>query len=207
LRLADVAGAMPLVEMLVLREGMHVVALDGVKDPAALRQAAQGIDGVEFVDPIADVTDLLGRYRTRAVWMIAISTLFMAALLAWRYGPRGAGLVLLPPLCAIVMTPALLALFGMPFTFFGAMALVMVLAMGLDFAVFCAEADGQRDPVTVLATLLATLTALLSFGLMAFSQAAGVRSFGAVMLVGMTLAFLLSPFAGRVRPKRSSHAS
>jgi predicted exporter len=50
--------------------------------------------------------------------------------------------------------------------------------------------------------LLATITTILSFGLLAFSDVAGIRSFGAVMLVGIALSALFAPLAGRVRPRR-----
>lgn len=204
LALADLLAvqALPLLPSLVLGEGLHMVALDNPTDMARLRHAAEGLDGVRFIDPTADLTRLLGVYRLRALWLLAASAVLMVPLLAWRYGLRGSFYTLVPPVAALVLTPLLLATLGMPFSFFGAMALVLVLSIGVDYGVFCAEADGARDPITVLATWLATLTTLLSFGLLAFSQVAAVRSFGSVMLVGITLAVLLAPIAGRARPRR-----
>jgi predicted exporter len=95
------------------------------------------------------------------------------------------------------LTPAVLALAGLPFTFFGAMALVLVLSIGSDYAVFCAEDRVRHEPVTLAAVAVALSTTLLSFGLMAASDVAGVRSFGAAMAVGVALAFVLAPLAGR----------
>ncbi|MGE5545925.1 MAG: MMPL family transporter [Solirubrobacterales bacterium] len=205
---ADVVatGALPLLPALMLAPGSHVVALDGASDLAALRGAAEGLDGVRFVDPTGDLTVLLGVYRWRAMALLAVSALLMLPLLALRYGWLGAVRVMLPPVSAVVATPLLLALVGLPFTFFSSMALMLVLSIGVDFAVFCAEDDGRRDVVTVLATCLATMTTALSFGMLAFSHVAGVRSFGAVMLVGMGLAFLLAPSAGNVRARRRGRA-
>jgi predicted exporter len=199
-------GALPLLDALVVesRPGhvVHVVSLDGLRRPDLVRQVAEGLEGVRFVDPTADIGDLLGAYRRRAVALLAVSALLMVPLLAWRYGLRGALVVMVPPVIAVVLAPAVLALAGLPFTFFTGMALVLVLSIGVDYAVFCAEEDGRRDPVTLAAVALAMSTAFLSFGLLAFSGVAGVRSFGAAMAVGIPIALVLAPFAGRARIRR-----
>jgi len=73
------------------------------------------------------------------------------------------------------------------------MALVLVLAIGVDYAVFCAETKEEYKAVTMLAVALAACTALMSFGLLALSEVTAVHAFGATMLVGILLAFLLAP--------------
>lgn len=196
-------GAIPALADWRLHDGVHLVGLDGITDLAALRRLALSMDGVRFVDPVADMGGLLASYRQRALALLAVSLGLMLALLGWRYGLKGAIWVMVPPVAALVLTVPLLALVGLPFTFFAAMALVLVASVGVDYAVFCAESGGDRDPVTIIATLLATLTTLLSFGLLAFSGMAGMRSFGAVMLVGIALAALLAPLASRARPTRT----
>ncbi|HLO75670.1 MAG TPA: hypothetical protein VK196_04360, partial [Magnetospirillum sp.] len=147
---------------------------------------------VRFVDPTADLSGLLRAYRLRALALLAVSVVAMAPLLIWRYGWATAIRVLLPAGGAVLLTPPLLALAGIGFSFFAAIALVLVLSMGTDYAVFCAE-DRERAPVTLFSISLAATTTLLSFGLLALSEVAAVRAFGAAMLVGVTLAFLLAP--------------
>ncbi len=194
LSLADIraTGGLPFLDALVLDERMHVVSVDGGVDSEILRQAAMGLDGVHFVDPTGDLNQLLESYRRRALMLVGASALLMLPLLAWRYGAKGAVRVLLPAAGAVILTPPLLALAGIGFSFFAAMALVLVLSIGTDYAVFCAE-DRQRDPVTLVSVSLAMLTTLLSFGLLAASDAAAVRAFGATMLVGVALTFVLAP--------------
>jgi predicted exporter len=96
---------------------------------------------------------------------------------------------------AVVLAPSLRALGGATFSFFDAMALVLVLSIGVDYAIFCAETRGSRGPVTMLAVALAAGTALLSFGLLALSDVAAVHAFGATMTLGILLAFILAPMA------------
>ena len=75
--------------------------------------------------------------------------------------------------------------------------LVLLLSMGVDFAIFSRESAEAERSVTTLGVWLATLSTLFSFGLLALSSAFAVAAFGATMLVGITLAFLFSPLAGR----------
>lgn len=191
-------GPLPFLSLLVLRPGLHVVRLDGVARPALVAAAAQGLEGVRYVDPAGQFSALLGKYRQRALGLLALSALLMAPLLMLRYGP-GPGLrLLLAPALAVALTPALRALGGSAFTFFDAMGLVLVLSIGVDYAVFLAESDGERARVTMLAVLLAACTALLSFGLLALSGVEAVHAFGTTMLLGILLAVLLAPLGERV---------
>ena len=49
----------------------------------------------------------------------------------------------------------------------------------------------------MLAILLATITTLLSFGLLGLCSALAVRAFGFTMLIGITAAYLFAPLASR----------
>ena len=174
---------------------LHLVALEGVRRADLLAPAADRLDGVRLVDPAADFSALLGRYRERAVGLLALSAALMLPLLAWRYGLRRGALVMLPPALAVLLAPALRALGGGGFSFFDAMAQVLVLSIGVDYAVFLAETTTARRAVTLLAVALAALAALLSFGLLALSGVAAVHGFGITMTLGIAGAFLLAPLA------------
>ena len=173
---------------------MHVVLLDGLQQAAPLATLAQQFTGVRFIDPVSDFSTLIGKYRHRAYLLLALSAALMLPLLIWRYG-RSAIRVIFPPVLAVFLTLGYRALNGGAFTFFDAMALVLVLSIGVDYAIFCAESFGERRPVTMLAVFKDVLTTLLSFGLLAFSSVTAVQSFGLTMLVGITLAFVLAPIA------------
>src|SRR5579863_697215 len=187
----------------------QVVILTGVTRPDEIRDLFAAIPGVRFVDPAGDVTRLLGEYRRRAILLIAVSVLLMMPILIWRYGLRGSLDVTLPPAIAVLATPPLLALVGVSFTFFNAMALVLVVSIGFDYAVFCRETVPSRRSVTMLGVWLAMMTTLLSFGLLVLSSTYAVHAFGATILVGTTLAFAFSPLAGtrvKNRPIRAVEA-
>jgi predicted exporter len=173
----------------------HVILLGGVRNTDALRQRIEA-PGIRLISPAEDVSRLFATYRRYAVALLALSALLMWPMLAWRYGWRGGFRVMAPSVAAVVLAPPLAALCGVSFTFFNAMALVLVLSIGVDYSVFCRETSGARKPVTMLAVFLAASTTILSFGLLALSQVFAVHAFGVTMLIGIALAFLLAPAAG-----------
>jgi predicted exporter len=177
-------------------QSTHLILLGDVQKPDALQKIATDVPDTRLADPAGDITRLLGEYRIRAMILLAISAVLMLPVVVWRYGIRGGLRVCLPPVMSVVLTPLLAGLLGVPFTFFGAMALILVLSIGFDYAVFCRESEPSRQATTMVGIWLAMITTLLSFGLLAFSSTVAVRSFGATLLVGTTLAFVFAPLAG-----------
>ncbi|HEY1723647.1 MAG TPA: hypothetical protein VGG27_20555 [Magnetospirillaceae bacterium] len=188
-------GPLAFLSSLVLEPGLHVATLDGIAKLDEVAAAADGLEGVRFVDPAGQFSALLGKYRIRALELLALSAALMAPLLARGYGIKGAFWIMTPPLLAVALALAIRALAGGTFTFFDAMGLVLVLSIGVDYAVFCAGTSGDRKPVTMLAVALAACTALMSFGLLALSRVTAVHAFGATMLTGIVLAFVFAPMA------------
>jgi predicted exporter len=193
---------LPFLRELILAPGIHIVTLDDLKDASALRQAIAGFGDVRLMDPASDYTLLLGKYRQRAVWLIALSIVLMMAVLIWRYGWRGALRVKAPSVTAIIAATACIGLMNEGFTFFHVMALILVQSIGVDYAVFCAECAADKRPVTMLGVWLSALSTILSFGVLALSQVAAVHAFGLTMLVGIIFAFFLAPLAGGAVVKR-----
>ena len=199
LSIALESGSIPFLRELVLGPGLHVVALQGLARPDAVRVTLAGIPGVRFVDPTEDFSALLGKYRARALVLTGLSALVMYFGLICRYGVRGGTSAMLPAAVAVTLAPASLALAGQTYTFFHAMGQVILLAIGTDYAIFCAEARRDSIHATLLAVWLAAITSLLSFGLLAFSSVPAVHNFGCTMLIGITLSVAVAPLANRAR--------
>ena len=83
---------------------------------------------------------------------------------------------------------------GVPLTFFSLMALVLVLGVGVNYAIFIVEAD-DRAPAPFAGVLLSAATTLLSFGLLSLSSMPALHQFGLLLLVGITIAVALAPMA------------
>jgi predicted exporter len=193
-------GVAPFLGDLVLAPGQHLVALQGVRDPDAVRAALRSVPQARFVDPTSALSQLLEKYHQRAIWLIGVSAILMVFPLWWRYGLRGALIVMAPGVGATILAPALIALSGEEISFFHIMALMIVLSLGVDFAIFCAERSVDRRSSASLAVVLAAMTTLLSFGVLAFSQVFAVHAFGLTLLLGILIAFILAPVALQIRP-------
>ena len=96
----------------------------------------------------------------------------------------------------IALTLAALGYLGQPLTLFHGMALMLVLGVGANYAVFLHEGEPHTtdQPGAMYASvLLSALTALLSFGLLSLSPMPALRDFGLTLLLGIAFTALLVP--------------
>lgn len=183
-----------------------IVLPQGQDDVNLLRIASEGLPGVSLIDKPAGISLLFGRYRGYAdIWLGAALALVGLAF-AWRYGPRAAWRVLLPPAAGIVFSVAALGYLHQPLTLFHIMALMLVLGVGANYAVFLREGEPHAAHVPGAAyagVLLSAATALLSFGLLALSTMPALRHFGLTLLLGIGFTALLAPVSIPA-PKKSN---
>ena len=175
-----------------------------VNDMSTLQKTLAVVPGSYYVDQVADFTRVSQHYRRQAIGFVAGAYILIFSLLVWRYGKRGV-IVMLPPLCAAVMTISILGYLGYPFHLMHVLALLLILGMGIDYTIFIAESAHDTGPTTVLALILSALTTLLSFGLLGFSSQAVLQAIGVTTFIGIGLALLLAPLAqyaqhGQTRP-------
>ncbi len=108
--------------------------------------------------------------------------------------------VITPPVLAAFASLGVLGLLGQSISLFNVMALLLVLGIGVDYGLFFRE-TGTVHASTFLAIAMSALTTLLAFGLLAFSRTAAISAFGLTILIGICVAFLLSPMAGARVPR------
>ncbi|MDV7341030.1 hypothetical protein RYZ26_15595 [Terasakiella sp. A23] len=172
---------------------LHLVRLSGVTDLDALSALAEGDAAVRLVDQAKDISETLGKYRERALILIGIACCVIWGFLTKAYGVKRASLILSVPVSAVVMTPFIAAVFGESFTFFNAMALLLVLAIGLDYALFNFEADSNKQSAVMLANSLSAASTIMAFGLLALSDMYAIHAFGVTILIGISIAYMLAP--------------
>jgi predicted exporter len=175
-----------------------VVALRGVSAQSLprLREAGSGLEGIEWVDRVGAISEILARYRTYMSWVVLFSYVAVYALLYRRY--RGATWrVVAPTALASIAAMALLGLNGQGVQLFHVLALMLLLGVGIDYGIFLQEEPSRRDPIAWLAVVLSALGTILSFGLLGLSRTPALRSCGLTMVIGtMTVWFLAPCFAG-----------
>jgi len=162
----------------------------------ALAGLAQTLPGVVFVDKAASVSRLFGGYRVdSALWLTGAVALVLALLIG-RYGANGGARVVLPVALAIAVALAVFGYAGVPLTLFNWLALMLVLGVGVNYAVFlregCARAGADLGAVWT-GVALSAATTLLSFGLLAMSAMPVLKTFGATLAIGIAVSVLLAP--------------
>ena len=168
--------------------------------------ALQGLagDGVHYHDRVAQLGRTLGDIRNSiAVWL-GVAVAGLTLVLSWRYGIR-VWRVLLPPLGAVLISLAVLALNGSGLTLFHLLGLLLVLGIGLDAGIFSVEHEG--DPAAWLGITLSCVASLLAFGLLSFSATPALAHLGLTCLTGLASAWLLVPFARATIPPVTSFIS
>lgn len=170
-----------------------------INDMPALQGVLATIDGIHYVDQVADFTHLFKRYRQQAMWLVGGVYLLIFAILIWYYGKRG-GLILLPPLLATFVTISIFGYLGHPLHLIHTLVLLLILGMGVDFTIFIAESPPDAGPTTLLALTLSALSTILSFGLLSLSGQAVLQAIGLTVLIGITGALVLAPLAYEGQP-------
>jgi len=180
-----------------------IVALRGVSATSLplLQQAGGGLDGVQWVDKVGEISAVLARYRKYMSWVVLLSYFAIYGLLYRRY--RGATWrALAPTALASVATLALLGLAGQSLQLFHVLALMLLLGVGVDYGIFFQEHPGGRDPIAWLAVVLSALSTLLSFGLLSLSKTPALQAFGSTILIGTVTVWLIVPCFGHEPPRR-----
>jgi predicted exporter len=165
--------------------------------PEALRQGPSWI----FIDPAAAYSALLKQYRWVATAGLAAGAVVIGIILLLVYRRWASLWIMLPTALALIATPAILALLGLPYSFFSAMGLFLVIGAGVDYSIFQGERRGAPSAWTRLGIALAALMTCTSLGLLGFSSVLPVASFGLNVALGIFLSLMLSPIAilGRAR--------
>jgi predicted exporter len=174
-----------------------VVMLDGNVAPGAVRAAVEALPGVQYVDQVADISHVLGEYRRIASWLILVALAVMLACLLVFYRSMAAVRTALPAAAGIALTLAALGLLHEPVNLFHVLSLLLVLGLGVDYAIILREG---RNHQALLAVFLSMTTTLISFGLLGFSSVSFVRSIGITVAFGVAFTFLIA-VAARPRPR------
>lgn len=194
----DLAGtplAARLAPMLFARDGQWfaTVLLRDVKNPQALAQAARAEVDALYLDTKHASARLMSQYRDHALELLAWGTL--GILLSLWLGLRSfvrAGWVLLSPLAAIVTVCAVFVAGGTALTLFHVIALLLVLGLGIDYALYFDRLDRHVDEwaTTFPALWKAWLTTALGFATLALSSVPVLHALGLTVALGITLAFV-----------------
>lgn len=171
-----------------------LISLDGQTSTTVLQGAAEGLEGVELIDRLGELNSVFAQTQVSAASLKLISCAAIVLLLCIPFGLRGALRVVSLPLLAALTALACLGWLGQPLTLFSVFGLLLITAIGIDYAILMRESVGGAA-VSLIGTLLSALTSWLSFGLLMFSSTPAIANFGLTVSLGLLLSFILSPWA------------
>jgi len=177
---------------------LSIVSLTGISDLSAL-SALPPLSGVSLIDPAGDLSALFARYRIRATGLLISAYCLVFLGLVVKFGWRNASKIIAVPVVAALVSLAMMGWFDQLFSLFNLFALLLVLGIGIDDAIFFYLAHNNKRDTTSLAVVLSALTTLLAFGLLAISSTEIVHAFGFTVAVGILTALMASPLVGLTR--------
>ena len=180
---------------------LSMVSLMGITDLSRL-SVLQNLPGVIWVDQAEQLSSLFARYRVSVSGLLIIAYLLVFAGLGLKFGWRNALSIISIPVVAALFSLAMMGWFDQLFSLFNLFALLLVLGIGVDDAIFFFMAEKVKEDIddkrasTSLAVTLSALTTLLAFGLLVVSSTEIVHAFGFTVATGILMALLLSPLVG-----------
>jgi predicted exporter len=194
-----------LASMLVRRDGawLGLATLSGVHDAAAVSALAESTGGrAHLLDLKAAAESLVVAYRERILGALALALALLAVtvVIALRSVSR-AWHVLAPMSLATVLVFVVERAAGVSLSLFHLVALTLAAGLGLHYALFFERpvADAAEARRTLHATLVCVLSALLVFGLQAWSSLPVLRAIGLTVALGVGFHFCLSVLMARSR--------
>ena len=202
--LAGTAFALKLEGLLIRADAGYaaLLPLSGVSDPARLAQAIAALpeSRVTLLDLKQETTRLLDDYRHEAMRYALLGAALIALLLAAMLrSPLRVVRVLAPLAAAVSVTCALLNALGERLSLFHLVALLLVVGVGSNYALFFErpEADATAQARTAGTLALCSATTIVAFGLLAFSATPVLHAIGLTVAIGAFASLAFSAVIAR----------
>ncbi|MFG6412867.1 MMPL family transporter [Roseateles sp. DC23W] len=211
--MARVSALAPLLDALTLQhpDGHWTVLLPvqgagDTVDIAKVRAALQGLPQTQALDIGGELGRMYSRYLGEARAQAALGGLGVLLLMALVLRQGGRVLAVSQPLLlAVLLCLGGLALFQVPMGILHLVGLLLVVAVGSNYVLFfdmLQHGGGKADDDTLASLLLANLTTVIGFGLIAASDIKALSAIGAVVAPGALLSLVLAAaFAAPARTR------
>jgi predicted exporter len=152
------------------------------------------------VDLKEESNRLMTTYRDRTVELLGWGLVAIALVLA--FGLRSirlVGRVFAPILCSLIVVAAVLLGSGEPLSLFHVATFLLVIGLGLDYALFLNRPEGtEAERIrTYFGLLVCSTTTILVFGVLAFSSTPVLHAIGVTAACGSVCCLLLAGMMAR----------
>jgi predicted exporter len=174
------------------------VAINAPAIRAALAQLH--LQNALFVDMKAESDRLYSGYLNEAILLSlgGVATIIGLLLVVFR-SPVRVARIIVPLAAAVITVTAGLALFGQQLMILHLIGLLLVVAVGSNYALFFdrSATDAAIAPRTLASMLFANLTTVAGFGLLAFSDVSILQAMGVTVAPGVILALIYAAIFAR----------
>jgi predicted exporter len=174
-----------------------MLPLRGVQDAALIEQGIHRMTQTPFIllDMTRESAQMLHDYRRDASKYALLGALAIVALLFVSLrSARRVFEVTLPLIAAVIIVTAGLLLNGQALSIFHLIGLLLVVAVGSNYALFfdqrCTSPQDRERTITSL--LFANASTVLGFGLLSFSQSQVLSAIGTTVALGAVLSLVFS---------------
>ena len=167
---------------------------------AALAAAGRGSASVYLLDLKRESDALYDEYLQEAIRLSLAGLAAIVALLWFALRSlKRAALVLAPLVLAVLTVAAVLALCGVELTILHLVGMLLIVAVGSNYALFFDRRKGgeRGGPLTVASLALANLCTVIGFGLLCFSGVPVLEALGTTVAPGAFLALLYAALLTR----------
>ncbi len=192
--------------ILPLHAAAGAQAVDTARVRAALQEAQ--LTAAQALDLKQESDGLYAGYLTEAIRMsltgvLAIIVLLLVALRS----PLRVARVMAPLLLAVLAVAAGLALSGVQLTILHLVGMLLIVAVGSNYALFFDRQASVHEPggesLTLASLVIANASTVIAFGLLSFSQIPVLVALGATVAPGAFLALLFAAVLARTEPPRA----
>lgn len=172
-----------------------MLPLRGVTDSAAIGREIELLPQAVLVDLKHESDALYQTYRREIITYSLLGTgAIVLLLLVSLRSPRRVIRVLAPLAAAVIITFSFLVLIGNPLSIFHLIGLLLVVAIGSNYALFFERqmVTAQDRERTMVSLLFANATTTTGFGLLAFSMVPVLHDIGSTVCIGAILSLAFS---------------
>ena len=176
---------------------------DGTIDAGLVRAALEksGVGHAYFIDLKTETNKLYRGYMHEAIVLALCGLFAMTVLLAFSLrSMTQLTRVMVPLITAVLSVAAILAGTGQQMTILHLIGLLLIVAVGSNYALFFAQSTGvgnshavaQITPNTLASLVFANVTTVIGFGVLGFSTVPVLNAIGITVGIGVVLALLFS---------------
>ena len=172
-----------------------VILLHDVLDGKLMKEFALDHEEVEYLDLKQEATNLVARNVKWVSLVMIACVILIYIVLSKSFGSVVRPFrIMVPTFSAAVVAAAILVNIGYPLSIFHLISLLLVVGLGLDYALFFNRLPDNHDEwnTTFKSLWVCGITTVLVFGILTFSQTPPLRAIGVTVGIGALISIIFA---------------